>query len=359
VALALGLDVGNAKIKLCARAPGDASPRWTGAHLPYDARDPYGRDDDFARGIPAAIDAFVDRREVGAVVAVASHGYSYPTFARATVHLAEILQATFPHLEPRLLSGAGLTVRARDVRAGDPGLLGPCAFTNPVGAAMLARRRGHVGLVLDTGGSTTGIVVLDADRMDPAALADPARHMEHRVRHGKLTWIGAQTTPLEFLAHEVTLDGRAYPIVPRGVPFEVVSSLLGLLHPERARKLSLFGRMPNRAAALRALADAVGLDPTLFDEELAVRLAEELRDRAVARLAEAVRRARATAPERAQHRAIAYGLGARGLGRPALLAAGYADDAIEVGDDHLPVELAEIASVYGACLEAEALLAGP
>jgi uncharacterized hydantoinase/oxoprolinase family protein len=342
--LALGVDVGNAKIKLCLAREG-ARARWTSATLPYDARRPYARQQDFARGIPAALEAFLgpQREDVRAVVAVTSAGYAYPTFRESVVHLAAILDGVFPDVDCALLSGDGRAVTTERVLAGDDALLGPIAFTNPMGAAHLARRMGFHGLCLDTGGSTTGIVVLGANAIDPAALADPARHVAHRLRHGKLTWIGVQTTPLEALADEI-LD---HPIIPRGVPFENVAVLLELL-PARASKLAFFGLLPSRDDALRAIADAIGLDRTLVDDATLLAIARALHQRAVARLAEGIRRARATAPEEARARAICFGLGARGLARPSLLSAGYREGDILLADDRIAADLAEAASCVGA-----------
>jgi len=351
--ISLGLDVGLAKLKLCAGT--DLAPRWTSGTLPYDARAPYARAHDFAAGIPAAVRSFVAPEAVTTVVAVTSAGYGYPSFHASVVHLAEVLDALFPHAARGLLSFSGQVVSTTEVRAGDGAVHGPLAFTNPAGAAYVARARGLLGapadgLVLDTGGSTTGTVIVADGVTDPAAAAEGAHYTHHRVRHGKLAWYGLQTTPLEALADEVMLEGDPVPVVPRGVPFENVAALLDLLPAARARKLSFFGLMPSRSQARRALADAVGLDPTYVSEEAACALARTFHERAITKLAEALRRALATAPEAATRRAVCFGLGAEALAKPALARVGVGE--VSLARDHMPEDLAEVASVYGAYLAA-------
>ena len=227
--LVLGLDVGNAKLKLCAARPGDA-PRWSSVTLPYDARRPYARHADFAAGVPRAIRDLVRGEAVTCAVAVTSAGYSYPTFADGVRHLAKVLEACLPATDTRLLSFGGTAVPTASLRSADDATVAPLAFTNPMGAVVLTRQEALLGspawgLVLDTGGSTTGTLVLAGETVDPAALEERACYTHYRVRTGRLAWTGVQTTPLESLAHEVTLDGCTLPIVPRGVSFENVAVL--------------------------------------------------------------------------------------------------------------------------------------
>lgn len=354
--LSLGLDVGLAKLKLCVGA-GSEDPRWTCVTLPYDARVPYARAGDFARGIPDAVRAFLGERTVSRVVAVTSAGYGYPTFHASVVHLAEVLEDLFPHAETGLLSFDGNVVSTARVRAGDDDVHGPLAFTNPAGAAFVARRFALLGapargLVLDTGGSTTGTVIVDGDTTDPAAMRERAQYTYHRVKHGKLAWYGLQTTPLEALLHEVVVDGVTLPVVPRGVPFENVAALLDLLPVARAKKLSFFGLGPTKAQAMRAIADAVGLDLSFVSERAVLDLARTFHESAITKLSEALACAFATAhtTEGSASRAVCFGLGASSLAKPALERLGLTD--VHLARDHMAEDLAEVASVYGAYLAA-------
>jgi hypothetical protein len=353
-------------VKLCLAKAGE-SPRIFSRPLPYDDRARYRRHEDIATGVRAALDealgAGAARRVPEIWVAVTSAGYAYPTFPEGIVHAGRVLSSAMPGSEGFFLSATLDLVPQQDTTSGDPSLLGPICFSNPNGGAWLARRFGLVHpegstLCLDTGGQTTGTLVLTPDRVDPAALAEPARHIAHRMQHGKLCWIGVETTPLEALAHEVPVDGVLMPVVPRGVMFENVAVALGMLPEERVRKLTLFGLLPDRAMALRALADALGLDPLLLEEPALLGLAQFFRDAAVARLALALRKALATAPVADPIHAVVFGIGAVPLAVPALLAAGIPRQHIVAGSAVLGAPLAEAASCFGPCHAGLERLAG-
>ena len=87
--LALGIDIGNAKLKACVVGDGGTpAPRWLSRPLPYDDRQRYRRHADFERGIPPVLDELLgaDRAAVRAVVVVTSSGYAYPTYAEGVRH---------------------------------------------------------------------------------------------------------------------------------------------------------------------------------------------------------------------------------------------------------------------------------
>ncbi|MGE0708201.1 MAG: hypothetical protein AB7N76_01050 [Planctomycetota bacterium] len=359
---ALGLDVGNAKLKLCLLAPG-APPRWASHALPYTPALRYRRHEDFARGIPPLLERFLAGARPAAAVAVTSSGYAYPSYREGALHLSGLLREALPGTRAALLSGDGSAVGVDEVLAGDADLLGPLPFSNGMGAVHLARRlawlgEAATGIVTDTGGSTTAVTPLVAGEVDPAAHRERARHLDLRIQHGKLTWIGLQTTPLEALAEAVEVGGRRYPVIPRGVTFDHVARLLELAAPARAERLSLFGLHPGRADALRAVADALNLDLEMASEDELLAAARTFHQLAVARLADGVRRALETAPVEARRRALAFGLGAPGLARPALELAGVPAEGIALGQDLLPPELAEAASCYGAAHLAAEVVVG-
>ncbi len=354
---ALGIDVGNAKVKLCLIELRTRAVRWTSRGLPYDGRRGADRRGDFERGLPAAIAEVVAGLPVITAVAVMTNGYAYPTYQEGARHTAGVLAAALPGVDVRALTIDGRTVAAADVDA-DPGV----PFTNGVGAAHLARRSAALGapacgLVIDTGGDTSQVNPLVDGEFDPIAAADPAGPLDHRLRHGKFVWVGSQSTPLEALADAIEVAGRIYPVIPRGVTFDSVAALLEVIPAAQAARLSLFGLHPGRALALRALAEAVNLDRTMVDDDELVALARRFHELAVARLAAALTRARATLPARARDRAIVFGLGARlaadAARRAGLDAAAIVDGAAVVGAD-----LAVVASVYGAAHRAAELALG-
>lgn len=357
-ACALGVDVGNAKVKLCLIDLASFATSWTSRGLPYDGRRGADRRRDFEVGLPAAIAEVVAGRRVITAVAVTSNGYAYAAYDDGARHTAGVLAAALPAVDVRIMTIDGRAIPAAEVERER----GTVPFTNGVGAAHLARRGDALGapasgLVIDTGGDTSQVNPVVDGEIDPVAAADPAGPLDHRLRHGKFVWVGSQSTPLEALADEVDVGGRRYPVIPRGVTFDSVASLLGLIPEAEAAKLTLFGLHPGRELALRAIAEAVNLDRTMVGDDALLDVARQLHDRAVGRLAEAVRRARATLPPRAQARAIVFGLGAR-LAAAALRRAGYAEDAIVDGADVVGPERAVIASVYGAAHHAAELALG-
>lgn len=361
--LVLGVDVGNAKLKLC--VAGQGPPRWMSRPLPYDDRARYRRHRDFEIGIPPLVDEFLReaRSEVAMVVVVTSSGYAYPTYREGIVHTMEVITKALPGAAAFALAHDGELVSAAAIASGSPELLGALTFTNGVGAAVLARRLEWLGapasgLVVDTGGTTSQVAAVVDGEIEPHVRIDRARYLEHRLQNGKAAWIGSQTLPLECLAREVPVGRRRFPVLPRGVTFDAVVSALELAPRELATKLSLFGLAPRKADALRAIADSVNLDADLATEDELLGLAHHYLELAIDRLAAELRLALAAAPEAARRRALVFGLGGPWLTVPALRRAGIDEQGIAVASRWLAPELAEVASCYGACHAGLERLAG-
>ena len=356
---ALGIDIGNAKVKFCSLVLEHGETRMQSRSLPFDDRTRYRRHAGFETGLPARAAEFLgdSAGPPAAVAAVMSSGYAYPTYHEGVIHTVELLRRIFPDSPVFALSGTGSAVAAREILSGSRDVVGPVEFSNGMGAVAVALRSGALGepangLVLDTGGSTTAVTPVVDGAIDPAAMADSARHLDHRVRNGKLVWIGAQTTPLDALLHEALVGGRTYPVITRGVTFDNVSAILGLLPVEAARRLTLFGVVPDRALALRGIADSVNLDFDMASAGELEELAGSFRDAAVERLAAAISRAVETAPPGSMTRAAAFGIGAQGLAVPALVRAGFARENVILGEEIVPPERSQMASCFGACIVA-------
>lgn len=349
--VALGLDIGNASIKLCLAAP-DRLVGHTSVPVPYRNPGSYDRAPDFAEGIPAALSAFLaDRPAPAVVVAVTSNGYSHPSFADGVRATFATLAGCLPDARVLALDGrAGLvpSERIADEPSDD---LGPVAISNGMGAVRLARHvlpaRGTT-LVVDNGGSTAAGTLLRDGRVVPADVPDAA-WTDGRTRTGRLTWMGLRTTPLEALASEVPVGSRVYPVIPRGVPFECVSVVLGLLPDRIARQRALFGLGPSMDVARRGLADALGVDRTSLSDAELDGVAQVLLDRALDRLAAGFRTLLQEAPEGVD-RAVLFGLSTRSLTRPALVRAGVPADRILLAEDRFGELAAREASSFGACL---------
>ncbi|GAB4210935.1 MAG: hypothetical protein OHK0013_32140 [Sandaracinaceae bacterium] len=355
---ALGIDVGNAKVKLCLIELGSGSVRWTSTMLPYDARRPRARHRDFEQGLPAALRETMGGLDVVTAVAVMTNGYAYPTFAEGAAHTAGVLASALPETDVRVLAIDGSTVAAADV----PRRAAEVVFTNGLGAVHLVRRADLEGrppsaMVVDTGGDTSQVWALVRGEVDPAVRADPDGPLLHRLVHGKFVWIGSQSTPLEALAQDVETGGRRLPVIPRGVTFDHVASLLGLIPALHAERLSLFGLHPSREQALSALAESVNLDRSLARDEELLALARRFADLAVARLAQSLAKARSTLPAEAASRLVVFGIGQE-LARRAALEVGFPTAAIWLGGELVGSEQAIVASVYGAAHHAAELALG-
>jgi hypothetical protein len=360
--LVLGIDVGNSKIKFCSFDSSTGEVRQSRRHLPYTDRQRYRRHADFEAGLPGELAAFLSPSDAPPAVAVAviSSGYAYPRYTEGVVHTMGVLAGALPATRVFALSGTGEAIPADVIRCGDPAVVGPIVFSNGMGAVHRARRlpalgNPATGLVLDTGGSTTAITPIVNGMVDPAACARPAQHLDHRLQHGKLTWIGAQTTPLEALCHEIQIGARHYPVIPRGVTSDNLSVLFNLLPEGRGEKLGLFSLVPNRALALRAVADAINLDFEMATEDEILQVGKTFLDRAIDVLAAGIERALATAPSEVRLRAVSFGLGARGYAVPALLRAGVPAHGIVLGEEVLTPEISDMASCFGAALLAAEL----
>ncbi len=345
----LGIDVGNAKVKLCAAGVADRALRWTSRPLPYDAKRPRARHADFEAGLPAAIREFTDGMDVRVAVAVMTSGYAYPSYREGAIHTMAVLEQALPDTQLYAMAIDGECVPAAHIAAE----VGRIPFTNGVGAAHLAARMPAMGepacgLVIDTGGDTSQVNPVVDGAIDPAATADPRGALDHRLRHGKFVWIGSQTTPLEALTDSIDIGNRRYPVIPRGVRFDNVAALLELLPAAQAAKLSLFGLHPKREAALAAIAEAINLDRELATDDELFEVARTFFDAAVDRLAGQLGLALATLPSHCRQRAALFGLGIE-LSKAACMRAGIAETGIVVGSTAMDPELAIIASVYGAC----------
>ena len=362
---ALGIDVGNAKVKFCALDQKTKTLRFSSRNLPYTDKLRYRRHEDFEEGIPRELSEFMGDENWPAesvAVAVTSSGYAYPSYGEGVSHLFLLLKRCLPDFRVFALDGAAEAAPVDEILKNDPAILCPIEFSNGMGAVQLAMRLEALAdsqdyLVLDTGGSTTAITPVIGGRVDPAAFNNPQRHLDHRLQNGKLTWIGVQTTPLEYLAHEVAVGGRRYPVIPRGVTFDNVAAVLDLLPPKLARQMTLFRIIPDRWLALRAVADAVNLDFMMANEEELETLASNFHRLAIERLAEGIRAALKTVPA-ACKKAIAFGIGAKGLTYPALLLAGVEKSNIILAESFLGEDCASYASCYGAFHKGLELICG-
>jgi uncharacterized hydantoinase/oxoprolinase family protein len=325
----LGLDVGNAKIKLCfLESDGvldEGSVRWRSTRLPYS----YDRQHDFEVGVPEEIRKTAELfgfelDSIDAVVCCSSHAYSYPLLHESVSHLGSILVDSVGGSRTFLVAADGALTPAEDTQQMSADELSAHVLTNYYGSAHLGSRLIRRGLSIDIGTTSTDVIPIVDGRVDPVGLANPSDYMRFRYQNYRLSWFGTAWTPLSMIAPEVVTPNGRYQVVARGHRSDLIFALDDTADEELVREHAYFPP-PDREKALGGLCEFVGLDRRLLPEHeiLAVRdfLYEQLVDR-VAGLMAAV--ARETFDESPGELDVAmFALGERLLARPALIRAGF------------------------------------
>ncbi|HEY9838871.1 MAG TPA: hypothetical protein V6D23_00345 [Candidatus Obscuribacterales bacterium] len=326
----LGLDVGNGKLKCCLidwHGSWEQSPiRWDSLPLPLTAR----RRQDFGAGLPIQIFNFLDAQglepaELAGVVACCSHSFSYQPYSESVSHLAEIL-ALFGEVPTALVRADGALTPIEAISALPIPELYAYTFTNFYGSALLGSRLIRNGLSLDLGTTTLDIIPVVEGQIDPpglADLADPADYLRFRYSHGRIHWLGLNTTPLCMLATRVPLGDRLYQVVPR----HYRSDLLFGLEPEGGDLLQrhAYGQgFPDSQTCHQQLAQFIGLDDSLLSaseiREVRNYLFQQLVERVAAELSAV---ANQVFPTPAGLEIASFALGEDLVLKPALALAGF------------------------------------
>ncbi|MBU6427640.1 MAG: hypothetical protein KGR26_01390 [Cyanobacteria bacterium REEB65] len=263
-----------------------------------------GDTSELAEALPAALQDFgqligQDLRGLPAAVA-ASHHFAHPSFRVAHDRLLGLLHLHLPHAR---LAGIDRLYSLAEADEFRPRFA--CART--LGIAALAEKVGAF-LAIDCGTTSTELVVREGS--PTRTKEDPDADSLARLQDGRLLWVGALDTPLDYLLSEVA----GWPVVPRRATLGAAFSVLGdvaIVPPASAR---------------RQIAQALALDGELLGDRLD-QAAQEFVRAAVAR----IRRALCSLPEAALRRGpiALLGFGKDMLLRPALssLAAGPILDA--------------------------------
>lgn len=356
---ALGIDLGNAKVKFVALERGTAMPEavWGGDQIPFNPRRLPDRRQDFDEGLPSALARFLISHafvpeDFDRVVVSTSHFFSYPTFEAAHLHTGELLERLFPGSDVRLLGAEGRMYTLAEARA----LTGPqvvrFAATKFWGSAYLASKLIADGLSIDTGTTSTDLIPIVGGRPDPLAAQDPDRYNLDRLKTQRFSWYGMTATPLDYLAHEAEAEGEVWPLYPRVAKTEVLTAILDLAPRDLAQAHAYGGQFPSVEAARFQLAQACGLDVQLIGAERLEAIARDLYRRMVDRIAASVRRVAGLAGlgplEHAQ--GAVMGLGRASVARDALLQAGFREEHLVDVEALLGSELSSVSTAYGAAL---------
>lgn len=365
---ALGIDLGNAKVKFVALEAGKPIQAvWGGGGIPFSRALLPDRREDFETGLPSALARFLIAHafvpeDFARVVVSTSHFFSYPSFEAAHLHTLDLLERVFPGEAVRVLGAEGRLYALEEARALTGSQVVRFAATKFYGSAYLASKLISRGLSIDTGTTSTDIVPVVDHIPDPRAAEDPDRYNLDRLKTRRFSWYGMTATPLDYLSHEAEACGEVWPLYPRVAKTEVLTAMLDLAPRDLTTQHAYDGIFPSVEAARYQLAQACGLDVRLVGVETLQAIAHDLYHRMVERLAENVRRVAAHAelgPLDALEAAV-MGLGRGSAARDALLRAGLRPERLIDVEDVLGEGLSSVSTAYGAAfLGLEEALGGP
>lgn len=325
----LGLDVGNAKLKLCLiDSPGNLDQAlvvWDSLAIPFTANRPQ----DFEQGLPLNLALFSHLNDVlleslDAIVVCSSQAYSYPVFHLGVTHLAQVLQDMIPDVPIYFVRADGQMTLSSELLQFPPEELYGYVLTNFFGSAYLGSKMIKNGLALDIGTTTTDIIPIVDGQIDPVGLAQPHQYLAFRSEHYRLNWLGLTVIPLVSLAERVCLGSRSYQMVGRDYRTELVFAVLGQVHPDLMSRHAYGHLFPEPEDAARRLAQLTGLDAFLHTPEEVIEIAQFFYDRLVTRVSEAIQKVTEQTFGGSESLDVAvFALGEQALAQPALLKAGF------------------------------------
>ncbi|GEM_PF-1634467 len=362
---ALGIDLGNAKVKFCLlettsldAVPQGFSASWGGGLIPFTAKLLPDRQEDFETGFPAALARFMIAHalapeDLDVVVVSTSHFFAYPSFEAAHRHTLNLLERCFIPETVRLLGSEGRLYSLAEARKLEGREVVRFAATKFWGSAYLASKLIRDGISIDIGTSSTDLVPIVAGVPDPEAQRDPDAYNLGRLATERFIWYGMTATPLDYISHEAEADGARWLLYPRMAKTEVLTSLLALAPRDLTEAHAYGGRFPSIEASRYQLAQACGLDVALIGEGTLKAIAEDLSRRMVDRIAESIRKVAAHAGifslDEAQ--GAVMGLGRATVAREAMVRAGFRPEHLVDVEDVLGEGLSSVSTAYGAALK--------
>lgn len=289
----LGLDVGNAKLKLVHvdyQSHWEQSTiYWKSVPLPYTEQ----RLEDFSKGLPLQIRLFalvhgLRIEDWDAVVLCSSHSYSFENGAESVRQLAGILEELFeggPVYFAR--ADAQLTPLQELALLSETALYG-YVLTNFLGSAYLGSKLITKGISIDTGTTTTDLIPIVNGRIDPGGLSEVEGYLKYRYAHGRIHWLGLNVTPLSMLATEIPVGEHTYQVVPRNDGTDNLFALLPEADPHLLTEHAYAKQFPSPEDARYNLAQFVGLDTLLLTPEEVLDIQRFLFQRLKDKVAEAI-----------------------------------------------------------------------
>lgn len=356
---ALGIDLGNAKVKFCLLESAAETPEaiWGGGLIPFSPKLLPDRQVDFETGFPAALARFLIAQaltpaDLDAVVLSTSHFFAYPSFERAHRHTLDLMARLFPPETVRILGCEGRLYRLDEASDLEGRQVVRFAATKFWGSAYLASKLIRDGLSIDVGTSSTDLVPVIDGRPDPEAAKDPDGYNLGRLVTERFIWYGMTATPLDYVSHVAEVAGTPWPLYPRMAKTEVLTSILALAPRGLTETHAYGGKFPSEEAAMFQLAQACGLDVELIGAETLRAIATDLAGRMVSRISQSIRKVADLAGlgELSELEGAVMGLGRETVARDALLEAGLRPERLVDVEAVLGSGLSSVSTAYGAAL---------
>lgn len=354
----LGLDIGNAKTKLCLiEYENDLSNSqvfWQSVILPF-TKD---RKNDFEKGIPLNIELFLLSlgtlsEDLKGVVVCCSHSYSYSEFHESITHLVSILENYFKEIPCFLIDAHGKLTSIKEISSLTIQQLYAFALTNFVGSAYLGSKLVHHGLSLDIGTTTTDIIPIIDSQIESIAM-EPEDYLKFRYQNQRINWLGLTMTPLSMLSNTLTFNNHNYQIVPSRYRSDLLISILNSVDSELMSRHAYFNHFPSPEKARTDLAHFIGLDRYLVSQEELTEMAKFLYQTLVDEVSQRIQMvAKNTFSQDLSELKVAiFALGENALAKPALLKAGFNEEQFVYLNFRRQQNLWSASSVFAMALKA-------
>jgi len=311
--IVIGWDIGGSNTKVCRVEGGQVVKA---VSRPFEVKDAPDQLPALLRELAAeaAGDSTIDAH---AVTMTAELSRNFLTKREGVEHVLDAVRTAFASSVPTYV----FTVTGAFVPLGNA-TLDPVsvASANWMATALLVADMFPDAVLIDTGSTTTDIIPIVGGKVASVGSTDL-----ERLGTGELVYTGALRTPVEGLAHEVTVFDVTYGVAAEG--FATAGDVyicLGDLLPDAYQGPTADGRPAEKLFAEERLRRALCADRERMSVHAVYMLAKALAEAQVARIAAAIERVRARRPS--IQRAVVAGLGGFVAARAARAAGLEVDD---------------------------------
>lgn len=294
--IVIGWDIGGSNTKVCRVEGGQVG---TAVSRPFEVKDAPDRLPSLLREL-AAEAAGHSTIDAHAITMTAELSRIFLTKREGVEHVLDAVRTAFPSPTPVFVfSLPGEMVPIADAACRPMSV----ASANWMATALLVAERFPDALLIDVGSTTTDIIPIVG-----GSVVSVGRTDLERLASGELIYTGALRTPVEGMAHEVTVFDVTYGVAAEGFATSGdVYVCLGDILPDMYAGPTADGRPADRPCAVDRLRRALCADQVELSVHAVDRFASALATAQVARIAAAIGRVRSRCPS--IQRAVVAGLG--------------------------------------------------